>query len=304
MLFFLLANLAVIYNLVFLGAPSAQLLDVGQAGNKSLALIKQTYLKGAPYRINNVSLGMKVSAASAMVVDAGTGLALWQKNQNEIRPSASLAKLLTALVFLEHSPGWNAEITVQSGDLVEGGRAYIYRGEKLLARDLFNLALIPSSNSATMALARSTGLSSEQFIGLMNQKAKELGMSSSKFLEPTGLNAENIISAADIIKLAQAAFAKSEIRQATIQQQYTFTVLNNNRVETVKSTDKLLSSYLSIKAGKTGFLDEAGFNLAAEAEGSKGQRVLVVVLGSDSDANRFQDLKALAQWAFDNYTWP
>ena len=303
MLFSLLANLAAIYNLIVLPAALVYAPDISLLNNGgSLYFLKQNYLEAAPYRISDFSLGMKVTALSAIIVDAESGIILWQKNPDQVQPIASLTKLISVLVFLDYNPGWETEVTVTSADLRAGG--HIYQGEKLTVRDLFNLALIPSSNSAIMALTSSTGLSKEEFTARMNQKAAALDMKQAKFSEPTGLSPENVASATDIIKLARTAFSREEIRNITIQQEFTFQVLNNKRSATVKNTDKLLGSYLKINAGKTGSLDEAGYCLVSEVVGPAGQKIFVVVLGSLSDSDRFQDLKALAQWAFDNYFWP
>ncbi|MCX6785733.1 MAG: serine hydrolase [Candidatus Komeilibacteria bacterium] len=304
MLFSLLANLAILFSLLALPLGNSQTIDVSAllAGGQ-INLIKTAYPAGAPYRLNNSSLGMKITAQAAMVVDKNTDLVLWQKNSTAPRVPASITKLLTALVFLDHNPGWAKPITVTAGDYRQGGRTYIYAGEQISLTDLFNIALVASANSATVALARATGLSAAEFTAAMNAKAAELGMNDSTFTEPTGLDPQNVSTAADIIKLARAAFARPEIRQATVSEEYNLKVLNNGRTYTFKNTDKLLAGYLDIQAGKTGYLDEAGYCLVSEVLNSGGHGALISVLGSATDADRFQDLKALAQWAFDNYRW-
>jgi len=305
MLFSLLANLVISYYLFALPAPAVSFIDASQAVSQGQVFLNsRIYQTNEPYRNNNNSLGMKITATSAMVVDESTGLVLWQKNQDKVQPLASISKLITALVFLDNNPGWDKVMTINISDFRSGGKSHIYSGEEITVRDLFNLSLVASSNSATVVLARSTGLSPEEFVKKMNQKAEKLGMSQSHFVEPTGLSIEKISSATDIIKLAATAFSQAEIRQATIQSEYTFHILNNQRNETAKSTDKLLSSYLKINGGKTGYLDESGYCLTAEVNGNGNHRLLVVVLNSLSDTDRFQDLKALTQWTFDNYTWP
>lgn len=304
MLLSLIANLIGLYGLLVLPVAVSSTIDASAyAQQGAVSLLSGVYRQHAPSRTNQDSLGMKVTANSAMVIDQASGAVLWQKNPDQVQPIASLTKLMSALVWLDNNPGWATEVTVLASDLRSGGRAYIYAGEKLTARDLFNLSLIPSSNSAIMALARSTGLTTQEFTAKMNERAASLNMTSTKFTEPTGLAPENMSSAADLLKLAQAAFEREEIRSATVREEYTFQVLNNNRSETVKNTDKLLNGYLRINAGKTGSLDESGYCLTSEVIGPAGQKVLIVVLGSLSDADRFQDLKALAQWAFDNYSW-
>jgi len=304
MLLSILANLIGLYGLISLPAIVTQTIDLSSLAEGRVDLIKSVYLQAAPYRLNNNSLGIKITAPSAMVVDKNTGSVLWQKNPSEVRSLASITKLLTALVFLDHNPGWETEITVQQSDYREGGRIRVYNGERLFVRDLFNASLVASSNNATVALARSTGLSEEEFAVAMNQKAQSLGMSDSVFFEPTGLDPANITTASDIIKLAQAALANPEIAAATGQKEYKFSVINAPRNYTLENTDRLLNSYLNIVSGKTGYLDEAGYCLVSQVQGPLGQEVLVVVMGSESEDSRFAEVKALAQWAFDNYYWP
>lgn len=304
MLFSLLANIIGLASLISLPLISTPVIDVSNfTDGGRLILVKTHLLKDAPYRLNNYSLGMKVTALSAMIVDKKSGAVLWQKNPEAARPLASITKLMTALVFLEHQPPAETEITIQLSDNRGHGLIHVFPGEKIKAQDLFNASLVASLNNATMALVRSTALSEEQFVAAMNEKAKALGMTETVFIEPTGLDPANVSTASDIIKLIKAAFQKPEIVFATTQAEYRFSVTNADRNYTLKNTDKLLDSYLQIKAGKTGYLDEAGYCLAAEVIGHENQEILVVVLGSQTELDRFQDLKALAQWAFDNYYW-
>ena len=304
MLLSILANLIGIWGLISLPAIVVSTIDLSDFPESGAALVKGAYLREAPYRLNNFSLGVKLTAPSAMAVDKKTGFVLWQKNPAEVRSLASITKLLTALVFLDHNPGWETEITIQLSDYREGGRIRVFDGERLYVKDLFNASLIASSNNATVALARSTGLGEEEFAAAMNQKAEELGMFDSKFFEPTGLDPANVSTPADIIRLARAALGAPEIALATSQPEYTFKVINAPRTYTLENTDRLLNSYLDIAAGKTGFLDEAGYCLISEVKGPEGQEILVVVMGSASEETRFTEVKALAQWAFDNYRWP
>ena len=304
MLLSILTNLISIYSLISLPLVASQTIDVSRfADEGKVKLIKIFYQQDAPYRVNNQSLGVEITAQSALIIDKKTGVILWQKNPEEVRSIASITKLMTALVFLDHNPGWQTEVIIQTSDYREGGRIRVYQGERLYVKDLFNASLVASANNATMSLVRSTGLSEEEFVKAMNQKALDLGMTQSNYIEPTGLDPQNVSTAFDINKLAQAAFSHSEIVQATIQSEYQFEVLNTSRTEILKNTDKLLESYLNVQAGKTGYLDEAGYCLASQIRGPEGQEVRIVVLGSESEASRFQETKALAQWVFGNFRW-
>jgi len=305
MLLLILANLIGIYSLISLPLASSFTIDVSNLAELGqVNLLEDLYFSQAPFRKNNDSLGVVISAVAAVVIDKKTRQVLWQKNSELARPIASITKLVSALVFLENNPGWDTEVTINASDYRDGGRRWVYQGEIVTVRDLLNIALVASDNNAVISLVRSTGLTEEEFVKAMNQKAQALGMNQSVFLEPTGLESSNLSTASDVIKLAQSAFEVEEIKKATTQSEYSFTVINNKRQDTIKNTNKLLESYLNIQAGKTGYLEEAGYCLVSEVKNSENQKVIIAVLGSGTEAGRFQDLKALSQWVFDNYEWP
>jgi len=304
MLLAILANLAGLVGMTIVPPAAATIIDVSRFSDQGLvSLERQEQSVKVPARKNNTSLGVEISASSAMIIDEKSGAILWQKNPQIVRPIASITKLLSALVLLDQSLDWEKPITIQTSDFTNGGRRYIYSAEEIKTGDLFKAMLVASSNDAAMALVRATGLKTEDFVSLMNAKALSLGMKSSHFAEPTGLSPENQSTVSDVIKLAQVAFSRPIILQTTIQPEFTFQVLNVNRSYTLKNTNKLLTSYLAVKAGKTGYLEEAGYCLVSLIAGPKGQEIYVAVLGSGSENQRFQEVKALAAWAFDNYIW-
>lgn len=255
------------------------------------------------------SMGIEVSAEHAVVVDRKTGAILFSKQAEEVQPIASITKVMSALVFLDFNPGWEIEVTMQASDERQGGYFHVYRGEIINMRDLFNLGLVASDNNSLIALMRSTGLSDKEFVFEMNRKAHILGLKNTKFVDPTGLSPQNESTALDVARMLNYALDKKEIRQALVQSSYEFNVLNNGRQVNVLNTDILLDSYLNdqsqgykIIGGKTGYLIEAGFCLAMAVE-KNGNQVIGVVLGSDTIETRFQEIKGLVTWAFDNYTW-
>jgi D-alanyl-D-alanine endopeptidase (penicillin-binding protein 7) len=258
--------------------------------------------KLVPHKIDNNAWGVKISAQSAAVMDKDTGLVLWQKNADQVRSLASITKLMTVLVFLDHNPGWDQLVTMQQSDETSEAQPNILRGENVTVRDLFNIALVASDNNAARALARSTGMSSEDFVKAMNAKALELKMSQSNFVEPTGLDGQNQATALDVLKMAKIAFANKEIQKAVAQKTYSL-VTQSGRNQKVLSTNNLLKSYLNVKAGKTGYIEAAGYCLVVEVANDSGHDILTVVLGSTAHENRFQDAKILSGWVFENYQW-
>ena len=125
------------------------------------------------------------------------------------------------------------------------------------------------------------------------------------FADPTGLNYNNKSTALEVIKLLQRALAKDDIARATSTSTYQYEVQGKEkkRLVTVKNTDWLVNSYLDIVGGKTGHLEKAGWCLAVKIKGEENQEILVVVLDSETNFDRFQDVKAISDFVFTNYKW-
>lgn len=263
---------------------------------------------GSPAKKDESRLGIETTARAAVAVDWTTGAPLFEKNADEPLAIASITKLMTALVLLSSDPDWQSVITMNADDQRSGNVPYIKTGERVTVENLFNMSLVASSNEATVALARSTGLSLDDFANKMNEMAAKVGMTNSHFTEPTGLDGDNVASARDVALLLRTAFTRPEIRDAARLKSYSFTALSG-MPHSVRSTDELLGSFLDrdpykLLGGKTGFIQRAGYCFGAAAENADGDRVIAVVLGTDSKELRFKEVKALIYWAFDAYQWP
>jgi len=259
-----------------------------------------------PNRIINNSLGIVTTAKSVLAVDDKSGQILFAKNRHISSPIASITKLMTVLVFLDNNPGWDQEIVLFREDKKEGGKIYLMTGEKVTVKNLFNLTLVASSNEAAAALARSTGL--DDFVAKMNIKAEELGMVGAEFFDATGLDSRNIASPTDLVKLTKVCFENQEILAATTSSAYDFPVLNNGRLVKAENTDKLLDSFLNsddyeILAAKTGYLDESGYCLVIKIKKIGQASITLVLLGSNSQSDRWQEAKGVIDWVFGNYQW-
>lgn len=259
----------------------------------------------APERIYTEVLDVEITAKSAIAVDGQTGKILYKKNIHEIRPIASITKLMTALVFLDHNPGWQKEFYTIPSDRRNGGIIHLNTGEILTIRNLFLTALIASDNDATIALARSTGLSEAEFVAKMNSKAKEFDLINTNFADPTGLNQANQSTVEDIVKLVDIALQNQEIQKSTSTSRYEFEVQGTEKFRKVVlvNTDWLTNSYLDVLGGKTGYIEKSGYCLAVKIKDANNQDIIIVVLGSDSNFDRFQDVKAISDWVFNNYQW-
>jgi D-alanyl-D-alanine endopeptidase (penicillin-binding protein 7) len=262
----------------------------------------------APKKTDPESLGVITTASSAIVVDNNSKMVLFEKNADELRSIGSLTKLMTAIVFLESNPNLEEKASVTAEDVRLGGRDHLYVNDYITVRQMLEASLIGSDNPATMSLARLSGLSVDEFVSKMNEFAKAFNMNSTKFVDQTGLNSRNISTAREIAILLAHALEYSEISSITSKNKSEF-LSESGRHYSIQSTNALLESYLneqpfSIVGGKTGFLPTAGYCLGLKVNDGSGHSVLSVVLGSDTQNSRFQEVKGLTQWAFDVYSWP
>ncbi|MEK7158785.1 MAG: serine hydrolase [Patescibacteria group bacterium] len=250
------------------------------------------------------SIGVVTLSESAIVMDASSGAVLFQKDAERQRPIASLSKLLTAQVVLDHLPGWQTQTSLSAEDnFLTGAKLQENVGEPMTVEQLFWTSLIGSANNATSALARSTGLSSDEFREAMNAKAQALGATMAEFFEPTGLDERNRATAQDMARIARAAFLREEILKPASQSAFEFDTLGSKTHHRVQNPNRVFKTFLDVRASKTGFTYEAGYCLASLVRGSEGQEVVVVVLGGESEEERVTDTKALATWAWENYEW-
>ena len=244
------------------------------------------------------------SGRHIVVRDSGTGQMLYGKAAYDPWPMASVTKLLSALVLLDVPINF-ASTTVAAVDGAPDNDVAI--GATYYVKDLWNAGLISSSNRAVLSLADSTGLTREEFVARMNDKARELGMTGTKVVEPTGLDARNQSTAADIAVLLAEALRKPEILNSVRLTTYDLADVNGTYRKQIKTTDWLLSGAvanfgLELVGGKTGYIPESGYNFAAETVSST-HHVVVVVLGANSIDARFTEARRAAEWAYQNFTW-
>ena len=307
MLVYILLQLSLLLNWPIQSVLSLDLTpkDFLQTVSEQKVIEAQTVINPivAPKKVPNQSLGMKTDAKSTIVVDKQSNKILFAHNAEEVRSMASLTKLMSALVFLDTNPDWTKTVTMEVDDMEDGVQLGMFLGEEANVKDVFMGTLMASANDGIDMLARASGLSEGDFVYRMNKKAKDLGMSNTTFVEPTGLDARNQSTAADLIQLARAAFNQPLIREATTRKNYVFSTTNSGRQVGKKNTDKLVGGFLDILAGKTGFTDEAGNNLVLEVQDERKHPIIVAVLGASSSEVRFQDAKALSVWTFENYEW-
>jgi len=238
----------------------------------------------------------RLHVKAAYVVDEQTGRVLFQKNPERVMPIASLTKLVTALVLLDTDPDWDRTVEILPEDVRNSSRTRIRSREEMTVRDLIHAALMSSDNVATKALARTCGLTRSEFVLRMNQKADSLGLTGTHFVEPTGLSEQNVATAEGCARLLRAAASNPIIGSIMQKQSYTFR--SNRKPHVLANTNRLLRSKWRVTAGKTGFINEAGYCLATSVEAPTGSDITAVVLGAPSNALRFAEARRILDWTF------
>ena len=224
-----------------------------------------------------------------------TGKVLYEENSQEKRSIASITKVMTALVFLEDNPDLNADVTVERGDVFAASTTYLKANDHIRVSELLHLMLIASDNGAARALARSSHGGTAAFVERMNEKAIELGLQSTSFADPSGLNSNNMSSAFDLSHLI--TFAASDDRIASIMRTPTYTVTTSRRMIPIHSTNHLLlDGDVNVLGAKTGFISKSGYCLATLLRLPQGDPIAFVVLGAHSNNGRFWETRHLFSW--------
>jgi len=155
-----------------------------------------------------------------------------------------------------------------------------------------------SSNRATKALARASGLSFPEFVGRMNRKAGELGLTSTFFSEPTGLSQKNTSTALDCARLLYFALQDSIIASVSGKATYHFVSLDPSRnVHRLRSVNGLLFDSLKVRGTKSGYNGASGWCLGTMVEGQDGEQMVAVVLGAPDKSSRFKDVRSIMEWS-------
>lgn len=238
-----------------------------------------------------------ISATSVILMDTDSKRILYSKNIHEKRSVASISKIMTAVIAIE-SGKLDDEVTINNIiSKAYGSGIYIKVGEKLTLRDLVYGLMLRSGNDAALAIADYVGNGVDNFVEMMNHKAKEIGMKNSEFHNPSGLDEEdgNYSTAYDMAILTSYAMNLSEYRQIVKTKEYKLNTNKNNYLW--KNKNKLLRLYKYTTGGKTGYTKKAKRTLVTTA--SKNNINLVVV--TLNDGNDFNDHINLFEYGFENY---
>lgn len=270
--------------------------------------------------------GFTVNAASALLLNADYDEVLYEQNADERRFPASITKVMTGLLTVEAVDRGELSLDTQItlGDdlytgIGEGGSTQDLKpGEILTVRDLLNCALIPSANEACNALASAVAGNIPAFVELMNQRAAELGMTGTHFVNPHGYHDDNhYTTARDVSRMCLEAMKHPDFRKVVSSVSYTVPATNLHAERVLHDTNALVSNFrvrgflyqyaIGIKTGST---PEAGYCLASAAE-KDGSTLIAVILGGENwkdsfgnavEKNYFQESKNLLEYGFNHFS--
>lgn len=269
-------------------------------GASSLVLGAESAKKDFPILLNQIS-APDVSAKAIIVADKTNKKLLYEKNSTERLASASTTKLMTALVALDVYALEDLVTISKNCSEVDSSKAGLPEATTYRVIDLLNVMLISSAGDAACALSEGK-VKPDEFVYRMNQKAYAIGMQSSFFTNPIGLDGENsshFSSPSDLYKLAVEAMDKNVIRQIVKTKEFTVKSVDDKFIGKLETTNKLLFEIPQTIGVKTGRTAEAGEVLIYEYKDDM-KDILIIVMGSE---DRFTDVRALLNWVLTTYSW-
>ena len=250
---------------------------------------------------------LEVAGASAVLMDAATGTVLYEKNAHAPLAPASVTKVMTMLLIMEAIDsgriGWTDTVTASEAAAAKGGsQIYLKVGETMTVTDMVKSIAVASANDCACAMAEHIAGSEEAFVAMMNEKAAQLGMDDTHFVNCTGLDddpnaAQHLTSAYDIALMSrQLLVHHSKIKE------FTTIWMDTVRDGTfgLANTNKMVRFYPGCTGLKTGFTQKAGYCLSASAQ-RDGMELIAVVMGAESSAARFGACKQMLDYGFANF---
>lgn len=250
---------------------------------------------------------------AAIVMDAATGQILYEKNAHEKKYPASITKIMTTLVAIEHNVNFNETVTMSDNSIwgIERDSTNIGLdvGEKVTVGDLMNATMVKSANECAYAIAEYVAGDVESFAKLMNAKVAELGCESTNFVTPNGLHDDNHYTCAyDMALITRAALQYDTFRE--LAGTLTYTVPATNLTEETRELwngNKMINPaepyyYEYCEGGKTGYTTNANNTLVTYSK-KDGLELICVVLDCDGAKYAYSDSKALFNYCYNNYTY-
>ena len=282
-------------------AGIAEMADAAQQKPQRIVKAKKIFRAPATPDIGRDG-GPNLLSHAALVYDQTSGRLLYAKNPDTVTPIASITKLMTAMVVLDAKLALDEAIMLDSQDIdmLKGSRSRLPVGASFRREDLLRLALMASDNRAAAALGRTNPGGSQVFVAAMNAKAKELGLGSTRFVDPSGLAPGNVSSPQDLGALVSAASRYDQIREYSTMPALNVTLPDSGRQIGFRNTNSLVKNAdWNINLSKTGFINESGKCLVMQAMIAN-QPIVIVLLDSLGKLTRVGDANRIKRWLESN----
>ena len=259
-----------------------------------------------PVSVFGEELNLAENAGSAIMIEASTGEILYGKNANSRMAPASMTKIMSLILIMENIDNgrlkWDDIVVVSKNAASMGGsQIFLEENEKMTVEDLVKGICIASGNDATVALAEKIAGTEKAFVKLMNEKALQLGLKNTNFVNATGLDADGHYSTANDMALMARELIKHDkiLEFSSIYEDYLRKDTNNSFW--LVNTNKLVRFYSYIDGLKTGFTNKAGYCLTATGK-KNGMRLITVVMNENNIDNRTKDTIAMMDYGFNMYS--
>lgn len=254
----------------------------------------------------NQPIDLAPNAKSAMLIDADTGTVMFEKNSHERLAPASITKVMTMLLVMEAIERGKLKlddkVTVSEHAASMGGsQIFLEVGEEMSVEDLLKGVAMASANDASVALAEKIAGTEELFVRMMNERAAELGMKDTHFVNSNGLPAKDHYTSAHDIAIMSRELLKHEAVTAYTGKYQDYLRNDTENPFWLVNTNKLVRFYEGVDGLKTGYTSEAKFCLTATAK-KDGFRVIAVVLGEPNTKTRNAEVAQMFNYAFSQYT--
>lgn len=264
--------------------------------NDPIQILVSQHTPSGNYNTNALSDPL-LASQSAFIINNHTGQILYQKNQDNVMPIASISKLMAAMVVLDAHQNMNEPITITTDEIdrLKGTSSRLTIGTTLTRSELLHLSLMSSENRATHALSRNYPGGTVAFVDAMNRKAQNLGMFHTRFYDPTGLDFRNVSTARDLNKMVQAASQYALIKQNTTSN-YGSVYTSSGQQQNYKNSNPLVrEGNWPIELQKTGYIREAGRSMVVKTY-VKNQPITMILLNSPSSFSRVNDARKIESW--------
>ncbi len=270
-----------------------------------ILLILSTLFIFPESQVKAEELKLAESAKSAILIEASTGKVLFEKNADEKLVPASMTKMMSMLLIIENIENgvlkWDQKITVsENASSMGGSQILLETGEKMTVEDLFKGVAIASGNDAVVALGEAIAGTEDNFVSMMNKRAKELGLKNTNFKTPHGLDAPNHYSSARDMSIIAKELVKHEkvLTFTSVYEDYLRE--NTDKKIWLVNTNKLVRFYDGVDGLKTGYTKEAGYCLTATAK-KDGMRIIAVVMGEPDSKTRNKEVSEMLDYSFAQY---